>query len=67
MTRAKVHVADITCAGIYDSFTVTLTMLLEELGLAGRGEAGARAALMSSTSTAAQHPRRTALLWPLRC
>ena len=28
-------------AGIYDSFTITLAMLLEELGLAGRGEAAA--------------------------
>ena len=33
-----------TCAtqAVYDSFTITLAMLLEDLGLAGRGEAAAR-------------------------
>jgi acetyl-CoA acetyltransferase len=35
-------VGDVRYAGIYDSFTITLAMLLEELGLAGRGEAAAR-------------------------
>ena len=29
-------------AAVYDSFTITLAMLLEDLGLAGRGEAAAR-------------------------
>jgi acetyl-CoA acetyltransferase len=29
-------------AGVYDSFTITLAMLLEDLGLAGRGEAAAQ-------------------------
>ena len=33
--------ADVEYAGIYDSFTITLTMLLEEIGLAPRGRAGA--------------------------
>lgn len=37
-----VGIADIKYAGVYDSFTITLAMLLEELGLAGRGEAAAR-------------------------
>ena len=32
--------ADVEIAGIYDSFTITLTMLLEEIGLAPRGRAG---------------------------
>lgn len=32
--------ADVEYAGIYDSFTITLTMLLEEIGLAPRGGAG---------------------------
>jgi acetyl-CoA acetyltransferase len=32
--------ADVEYAGIYDSFTITLTMLLEEIGLAPRGRAG---------------------------
>lgn len=31
-------------AAIYDSFTITLAILLEEIGLCGRGESGARAA-----------------------
>jgi acetyl-CoA acetyltransferase len=35
-------IGDVRYAGIYDSFTITLAMLLEELGLAGRGEAAAR-------------------------
>ncbi|MEP7057431.1 MAG: thiolase family protein [Caldimonas sp.] len=33
--------ADVEHAAIYDSFTITLTMLLEEIGLAPRGRAGA--------------------------
>jgi acetyl-CoA acetyltransferase len=37
-----VAVGDVRYAGIYDSFTITLAMLLEELGLAERGEAAAR-------------------------
>ena len=32
--------ADVEAAAIYDSFTITLTMLLEEIGLAPRGRAG---------------------------
>ena len=35
--------ADVEHAAIYDSFTITLTMLLEEIGLAPRGRAGALA------------------------
>ena len=35
--------ADVEIAAIYDSFTITLTMLLEEIGLAPRGRAGALA------------------------
>jgi acetyl-CoA acetyltransferase len=34
---------DLDYAAIYDSFTITLTILLEEIGLSARGEAGARA------------------------
>jgi acetyl-CoA acetyltransferase len=41
---AGVGVADIDIAGVYDSFTVTLAMLLEEIGLADEGKAGALAA-----------------------
>ena len=37
-----VAIGDVRYAGIYDSFTITLAILLEELGLAGRGEAAAR-------------------------
>jgi acetyl-CoA acetyltransferase len=46
LKRAKaasgMEIDDVRYAGIYDSFTITLAMLLEELGLAGRGEAAAR-------------------------
>jgi acetyl-CoA acetyltransferase len=37
-----IAIGDVRYAGIYDSFTITLAMLLEELGLARRGEAAAR-------------------------
>lgn len=40
---AGIAVSDVRYAAIYDSFTITLAILLEEIGLAGRGEAGARA------------------------
>ncbi len=36
----RVQVADLRYAAIYDSFTITLAILLEELGLAPRGAAG---------------------------
>jgi acetyl-CoA acetyltransferase len=36
----RVSVSDVRFAAIYDSFTITLAILLEELGLAPRGEAG---------------------------
>ena len=36
--------ADVELAAIYDSFTITLTILLEEIGLAPRGAAGRLAA-----------------------
>jgi acetyl-CoA acetyltransferase len=46
MARAKaaagVAISDVRYAAVYDSFTITLAMLLEDLGLAGRGEAAAR-------------------------
>src|SRR3979490_1371701 len=46
IARAKaecgVAISDVRYAGIYDSFTITLAMLLEDLGLAGRGEAAAQ-------------------------
>lgn len=41
--KAGIAVGDLDYAAIYDSFTITLTLLLEELGLAPRGEAGAAA------------------------
>ena len=44
--RAKaasgIGIGDINYTAIYDSFTITLAILLEELGLAGRGESAAR-------------------------
>ena len=43
LERAGRGLADVEYAAIYDSFTVTLTLLLEEIGLAPRGRAGALA------------------------
>src|ERR1700742_1313325 len=40
--NAGVDISDVRYAAGYDSFTITLAMLLEDLGLAGRGEAAAR-------------------------
>ena len=40
---ARVAISDVRYAAVYDSFTITLAMLLEDLGLAGRGEAASRA------------------------
>ena len=46
IARAKaasgLAISDVRYAAVYDSFTITLAMLLEDLGLAGRGEAAAR-------------------------
>jgi acetyl-CoA acetyltransferase len=46
IARAKansgVAISDVRYAAVYDSFTITLAMLLEDLGLAGRGEAALR-------------------------
>jgi acetyl-CoA acetyltransferase len=41
--KSGVALGDVKYAAIYDSFTITLTILLEEIGLAGRGEAASRA------------------------
>jgi acetyl-CoA acetyltransferase len=37
-----VGIRDVRYAAVYDSFTITLAMLLEDLGLAGRGEAASQ-------------------------
>ncbi len=46
IARAKaatgIAISDVRYAAVYDSFTITLAMLLEDLGLAKRGEAAAR-------------------------
>src|SRR5207244_11395371 len=39
---AGVAISDVRYAAVYDSFTITLAMLLEDLGRAKRGEAEAR-------------------------
>ncbi len=39
---ARMAISDVRYAAVYDSFTITLAMLLEDLGLAGRGEAAAQ-------------------------
>lgn len=44
MTEAGVAVSDIGYAAVYDSFTITLAILLEEIGLCPRGESGRAAA-----------------------
>jgi acetyl-CoA acetyltransferase len=41
-TNSRVEISDVRYAAVYDSFTITLAMLLEDLGLAKRGEAAAR-------------------------
>jgi acetyl-CoA acetyltransferase len=41
--KSKMAIGDVEYAAIYDSFTITLTVLLEEIGLARRGEAASRA------------------------
>ncbi len=40
---ASIGMTDVNYAAIYDSFTITLTILLEEIGLAPRGGAGRQA------------------------
>jgi len=40
--QAQVEIAHVDYLAIYDSFTITLIMLLEELGVAARGAAAAR-------------------------
>lgn len=40
--EAGLQLADIDYLGIYDSFTITLLMLLEEIGFAQRGQAASR-------------------------
>jgi acetyl-CoA acetyltransferase len=44
LDRASIDVSDVDVAGIYDSFTVTIALLLEEIGFAEPGRAGALAA-----------------------
>ncbi|OYW57495.1 MAG: thiolase [Rhizobiales bacterium 12-68-15] len=40
MAEAGIALSDVGYAAIYDSFTITLAILLEEIGLAPRGKAG---------------------------
>jgi acetyl-CoA C-acetyltransferase len=42
MAEAGIGLADLDYLGIYDSFTITLLILLEEIGIAARGEAAVR-------------------------
>ena len=44
LAAAGVGIGDIGYAGIYDSFTITLAILLEEIGLSAPGESGRDAA-----------------------
>ena len=66
---AGVEISDVRYAAVYDSFTITLAMLLEDLGLAGArrsGGAGARWIFQPRRRHAAQYPWRPAQLRPLR-
>ena len=59
--NARVEISDVRYAAIYDSFTITLAMLLEDLGLAKRGEAASRVRVgpfQSRRRDAAQHSWR---------
>jgi acetyl-CoA acetyltransferase len=40
MRAARIELKDVRYAAIYDSFSITLTILLEEMGFAPRGQAG---------------------------
>jgi len=40
LADARIQLSDVRYLAIYDSFTITLTVLLEEIGLAPRGKAG---------------------------
>jgi acetyl-CoA acetyltransferase len=40
LAAARAQLSDIRYLAVYDSFTITLTILLEEIGLAPRGQAG---------------------------
>ena len=42
MAEAGIGIEDLDYLGIYDSFTITLLILLEEIGIAARGAAAAR-------------------------
>lgn len=44
LNQAGITIDDVGVFGVYDSFTVTLAILLEEIGVAAPGEAGAMAA-----------------------
>ena len=64
-----VAISDVRYAAVYDSFTITLAMLLEDLGLAKRGEAAARVRaghFDPRRRDAAQHPWRALELRSLR-
>jgi acetyl-CoA C-acetyltransferase len=41
--QAALSLGDVQVAGVYDSFTITLAVLLEEIGFSPRGQAGADA------------------------
>ena len=68
-TGRKLATTDVDYVAIYDSFTITLAILLEEIGLAPRGRRDAWLAkgISPAAGQTAQYPRRVALLRPLRC
>jgi acetyl-CoA acetyltransferase len=69
LRQAGIGLADIGYGAIYDSFTVTLALLLEAIGFCARGQSGgdARGPLRSRWRAAAEYAWRIAVLRPLRC
>lgn len=55
LAEAGVTIDDVDVFGIYDSFTVTLAILLEEIGIAPAGQAGAMAA-SGAFASSGSHP-----------
>ena len=67
--QTGIKISDVRYAAVYDSFTITLAMLLEDLGLGGSwrgGSASARRIFQSGWCDAAEYPWRLVELRSLR-
>ncbi len=65
LAQAGRSVLDVGAAGIYDSFTVTLAMLLEEIGFCAPGTAGADAAAARRPSSGVGRVVAVSVVHPL--